>query len=76
MEGDPGMMDPGLMEDPGTENGGFPKWGWALIVLAVLTGGIITAVVLLKKRKKRRAAELEAELAEDAEDFVSPEDYS
>jgi hypothetical protein len=68
-----GMMDPG-MEDPGAEKHGVPGWVWALIILVILAIAATVLTILLKKRKKRKAAELEAELAEDADEYVPQEE--
>ncbi len=65
---DPGVMDPGMMEDLPAEPTGMPVWGWVLIAAcgAVVVAVIVTAVLRKRKRAKALAA---LEAGDDDEDL-------
>ena len=65
---DPGVMDPGMMEDIPAEQPGMPVWGWALIaVCGAVVVAVIVAAVLRKRKKAKALAALEA--GDDDEDL-------
>lgn len=72
---DGGFIDPGLPIEPMPEEptGGFPIWGWVLIVVGVIIAAIIVLVVVLRRRKAKKAALEQADL-EDEDDFDDDDD--
>ncbi len=48
---DTGMMDPGMMDEPG---GGIPLWVWVVSGIGVVAVGAVVAVIIIKKRRKAK----------------------